>query len=118
MSQMKELYEKVSVDENLKKEFYAILGDAEKAGQEATEEKLTAFAKDAGYAITEEEMLAFFGDLKKQNDGELSDLELDMVAGGKSEMYKALNIATLGTFALTSLLNPDFDCANVTIPHK
>lgn len=85
MSQMKALYEKVAQDADLQKKFSEILADGEKAGKEATEEKLLAFAKDAGYSLSIAEMQEFFKALEKNQSGELSDLELDMVAGGKSQ---------------------------------
>ena len=49
MSKMQELYEKVSKDSMLQEKFVKIMKDAEAAGEKATEEKLTAFAKEAGY---------------------------------------------------------------------
>lgn len=84
MSQMKELYEKVAQDVELQKKFSEILADGEKAGKEATEEKLLAFAKDAGFDVNLAEMQEYFADFTAKQDGELSDLELDLVAGGKS----------------------------------
>lgn len=83
MSQMKELFEKVSNDTTLQEEFSAIMNDAQSAGVDATKEKLTAFAKNAGYDVSLEEMAMFFKDLIKKAEGELADIELDMVAGGK-----------------------------------
>ena len=44
MSQMKELFEKVSNDTILQEKFSAIMNDAQSAGADATKEKLTAFA--------------------------------------------------------------------------
>jgi len=96
MSQVKELYEKVSKDAALLEKFTEIMRDAEKAGEEATKEKLIAFAKDAGYDITVEEMQAFFKDLAAQGKGELSDTELDMVAGGKAEIGLVASFVSLG----------------------
>ncbi len=83
MSNMKELYEKVAADSTLQAKFAAIMKDAEKAGN-ATREKLTAFAKEAGYDVTIEEVQAFFKELTESKERELSDSELDHVAGGKS----------------------------------
>lgn len=83
MSQMKELYEKVSKDIVLQEKFLAIMNDAQCAGADATKEKLTAFAKDAGYDITPDEMKDYFRELAESEQGALSDAELDMVAGGK-----------------------------------
>lgn len=86
MSQMKELFEKVSKDTTLQAKFSMIMKDTENTGEETTKEKLIAFAKDTGYDVTLEEMKEFFKDLSNNMEGELSDAELDMVAGGKSDM--------------------------------
>jgi predicted ribosomally synthesized peptide with nif11-like leader len=84
MDKMNQLYEKVAADSVLQAKFNAILSDAEKAGEAVTGEKLAAFAKEAGFVVTPEEMQAFFKKLSEKKEGELSDVELDMVAGGKS----------------------------------
>lgn len=84
MGMMKELYEKVAADGALQAKFNAILNDPEKAGEAATGEKLAAFAKEAGYDVSIDEMKAFFTNLAEKDKGQLSDSELDMVAGGKA----------------------------------
>lgn len=108
MSQMKELYEKVSNDIDLQKKFGEILADGEKAGLEATEEKLIAFAQEVGFSVNLDEMRQFFKELESKNNGELSDMELDQVAGGKSTMGTvgvALTVISLGVLcALESVL--------------
>lgn len=85
MSKMKELYEKVAADSALQAKFAEILKNAEAAGEAATKEKLTAFAREAGYDISIEEMQEFFGELAESKERDLSDAELDQVAGGKGE---------------------------------
>ena len=85
MSQMKELYAKVAKDPSLQQEFAEIMKGVEKASAEDTEKKLAGFAKAAGYDVSIEEFKTFTTDLiEKQKNGELSDTELDLVAGGKS----------------------------------
>jgi predicted ribosomally synthesized peptide with nif11-like leader len=84
MSKMQELYEKVAKDSALQVKFNAIISDAQEAGEAATGEKLAAFAKEAGFDVTLEDMQTFFKELSEKGEGELSDTELDMVAGGKS----------------------------------
>lgn len=84
MSQMKELYEKVSKDTELKVKFAEIMKEAEKNGEEETKKKLIAFAKGAGYEVSFEEVKGYSEKLAGQKEGSLSDAELDMVAGGKS----------------------------------
>jgi predicted ribosomally synthesized peptide with nif11-like leader len=83
MEKMKELYEKVAADSELQAKFSQIMYEAEKAGQESTESKLVAFAKEAGYDVSISEMKDFFLSISETNDT-LSDSELDMVAGGKA----------------------------------
>lgn len=83
MLKMQELFEKVSKDAALLKKFAEIMNDAEKAGGDATKEKLTAFAKDNGFDVTADEMKAYFADLAESKEAVLSDAELDLVAGGK-----------------------------------
>lgn len=84
MTRMQELYEKVAKDSKLQAQFKKIMADAEQAGQTATEEKLLAFAREAGFEVSIAEMQAFFQGMAAQAEGELSDAELDQVAGGKS----------------------------------
>ena len=81
---MKELYDKVARDPILQQKFSQIMAEAEQAGQAATEENLLAFAREAGFEVSIEEMWAFFQGMAVQTEGELSDVELDQVAGGKS----------------------------------
>ena len=112
MSQMKELYDKVSKDAALQEQFSHIVKEAEQAGEQATEEKLLAFAKGAGYDVSLDEMKEFLMALIEKQPGELSELELDMVAGGKLTMdefiegaqgvaqWAAVSIATLGIMCI------------------
>ena len=112
MDAMTEFYNKVSRDIKLQEKFTVIMTDAEKAGEEATKEKLIAFAKEAGYDLTLEEIRAFFKSLVEKGEGKLSDEELDQVAGGKrteGTIYIALSIVTLGTHcAIMSALNGNY----------
>jgi predicted ribosomally synthesized peptide with nif11-like leader len=99
MDKMKELYEKVAKDSALQAKFADIMKVAEEAGLESTKKKLAAFAKDAGFDVTLEEVQAFFKELSQKTEGELSDTELDMVAGGKSRSGKlatAISIVSAG----------------------
>lgn len=83
MPVMEELYEKVAANSTLQAKFAEIMKDAESIGEKATKERLLAFAKEAGYDITVDEMQEFFEALAEAKCGELSDTELDQVAGGK-----------------------------------
>jgi hypothetical protein len=99
MEKMQELFKKVSKDVTLQEKFSVIIKDAEKAGEDVTKKKLAAFAKAEGYDIKLEEMQAFFNELADKDKGELSDVELDMVAGGKGvvggEMI-AISVVSIG----------------------
>lgn len=106
MEKMQELFEKVSKDAALQEKFSAIMKDAEKAGEDVAKKKLTAFAKAEGYDITLEEMQAFFTELTDKNKGELSDAELDMVAGGKGKIG--------GTLIAVSVLSIGVGCATIS----
>jgi len=81
MLQMQELYEKVSKDEALQEKFARIM-NAGKSNEE-TAKGLIDFAKDAGFDIIMEEIQAFFKELSEKKEGEISEAELDSVAGGK-----------------------------------
>lgn len=102
MSGMKALYEKVAGNSVLQARFGQILIQSEQAGKEATEEKLAAFAKEQGFDLSLSEMTEFFQSLSNKEQGELSDLELDLVAGGKS-LGGMVNIAQ-------SVLTVGFGC--------
>jgi predicted ribosomally synthesized peptide with nif11-like leader len=84
MSKMNELYEKVAASSTLQEKFAEIIKNAEVAGEEATKEKMVDFAKEAGYDVTVDELQKFFKGLVESEEGALSDVELDQVAGGKS----------------------------------
>lgn len=85
MDTMQKMYEKVANDGNLKTQFAEIMSGSEQAGREETLAKLVDFAKETGYDVTATEIESFFKEQSEKKDGELSDLELDMVAGGKSK---------------------------------
>ncbi len=84
MEKMKELYEKVSRDENLQAKFYGIIELTQTSGPEETLKKLLAFAKESGYDVEPAEMQEFFMSMA-ETDKELSEEELEMVAGGKGK---------------------------------
>lgn len=90
MDKMKELYAKVAGDSALQAKFAEIMKEAAEAGEE-TKEKLTNFAKEAGFEVIREEMEEFFKKLGEKPAGELSDAELDAVAGGKEIPDRALS---------------------------
>lgn len=93
MDKMKELYQKVAGDSALQSKFNEIINNAEKSGADETQKKLLIFAKESGYDISIEELQSFFRDLTEQHQNELSDTELDMVAGGKLSADDGIQIA-------------------------
>lgn len=101
MAKMKQLYAKVTADSALQEKFRQIMNEGQKAGQEETEVKLAAFAKEAGYEISLDEMRVFFQELAEQDKGPLSDAELDMVAGGKSFNGIGNTIGSVITLGIT-----------------
>jgi predicted ribosomally synthesized peptide with nif11-like leader len=102
MDQMKELYEKVASDAGLQAKFLEIINNAEQAGPLETQSKLLNFAKEAGYDISLEEMEKFFKGMIDQEVSELSDLELDMVAGGKISWKQIGGLFVTIVFTATS----------------
>ncbi|MEL7654736.1 MAG: Nif11-like leader peptide family RiPP precursor [Bacillota bacterium] len=87
MERMKALYQKVAGDADLQSKFFEIInGDEELEGNEI-QRQLIEFAKEAGFDITIEEMNEFFKELNENQD-ELSESELDMVAGGKGSLKR------------------------------
>ncbi len=98
---MQRLYEQVANDGNLKTKFTEIMNGAEQMGREEILVKLVAFAKEAGFDVTADEIEAFFKEQSEKKDGELSDLELDMVAGGKSR----------GLEIFTSIISFGYGCS-------
>lgn len=88
MEKMKELYQKVAKDPNLQAKFSDILDQAEQAGAAETEKKLLAFAKEQGFDVSIMEMHEFFKSMAESSSDELSETELDMVAGGKGGSKK------------------------------
>jgi predicted ribosomally synthesized peptide with nif11-like leader len=103
MEQIKELYEKVAADTGLQEKFLKIIDCAEKAGPLETQTKLLRFAKEAGYDVSLEEMGKFFKEMMDREASELSDLELDMVAGGKVSWVQIGGALATAAITLTSV---------------
>jgi predicted ribosomally synthesized peptide with nif11-like leader len=53
-------------------------------------QRLVAFADEIGFKVTEEEIKKFFYDMTEPRDGELSDVDLEMVAGGKNIIFEEI----------------------------
>jgi predicted ribosomally synthesized peptide with nif11-like leader len=106
IEQMDALYEKVSTDFDLQKKFLDIMQESNEVGTEETREKLIRFAHDSGFDVDITEMQQFLKDTFEKKEGQLSDAELDMVAGGKGG---GAGTAFVGGFvsALTLITNID-----------
>lgn len=110
MSAMNGLYSKVAGDPILQQKFIQIMAEAEQAGQAATEEKLLIFARGAGFEVSIQEMQAFFQGMTAQTEGELSDAELDQVAGGK--VNPSVVIASVFTLGIVCAAGSIADAVN------
>ena len=90
MGKMKEIFDAVSNDTNLQSKFKEAIRKSEGVGKEEAERNLRAFAEDAGFEVTTDEIISFSKELTGTKNAELSEMELDMVAGGKSDIAKAI----------------------------
>ena len=94
MKTVEELFHEVLASETLKKEFLAL-----------RPEEIEAFAARHGCEAKPDEILAFF-EAKRNEPGELSDAELDQVAGGTgASPYEAI----------VSVLGFGFGCAAMAV---
>ena len=106
MNQIQALYQKIAVDAELRQKLGKILSPAETESKEVTEKKLEAFAAEAGFAVTMNDLKAFLGEAKKT---ELSESELDAVAGGKNPYGDVVIIESILTLGLA--------CAMASLEH-
>lgn len=105
MDRMQELYNKVANDSKLQAEFGEIIKQYADQPDEL-KGKLLDFAKSAGYTVDYEEVQSFFAKVAERVQSELSEEELDSVAGGKwgdndaesEHIYKSL--ATAGGYCV------------------
>jgi predicted ribosomally synthesized peptide with nif11-like leader len=100
---MQELYAKVASDATLQAKFNQIMKEAEEASRVAIEDKLVDFAKGAGFAVSLEEMQAFFSELAEKQEDQLSDAQLDQVAGGKSGYGTVMVVGSVLTLGISCL---------------
>ena len=109
MKTLNELYNEVTASDELKNEFLAL----------KTPEDIVAFAKKYGCDATLDDIKAFFEE-KQKAAGELSEAELEQVAGGKSAGMivgeGVLSLASLTLFCIGRLvesLNTDANYGGV-----
>ena len=91
MKTIEELYNEVMASEEMKKEFLAL-----------KPEEVEGFAEKYGCKATFEEIKAFLTE-KNTSSGELSDDEIEQVAGGKTteeEKNLLLSLYTIGYYCL------------------
>ena len=95
MKTLNELYTEVISSDALKAEFLAL----------KTPEEIVAFAKKNGCDATLDDIKAFFEE-KQKAAGELSEAELEQVAGGKNTTF-----AGVATDAILSVVSVGIGCA-------
>lgn len=98
MNSIQELYDKIAKDPALQAEFTNILEQGEEEVQEILMDRILSFGKALGYEGTAKEVKEFFAQLANTGEGELSDAQLDQVAGGKS----AKGIYAVATSVITA----------------
>lgn len=90
MSQMNQLYEKVAHDNRLQLKVVKIIENHDHLSREGVRQRLVAFADEIGFKVTEDEIRNFFNEMTEPRDGELSDADLEMVAGGKNIIFEKI----------------------------
>ncbi|MEL7658083.1 MAG: Nif11-like leader peptide family RiPP precursor [Bacillota bacterium] len=82
MNKFVEFYNYVAGDAEAKSKLEALMAKGANMDKDAYFDEMIAFAKDQGYDFTKEEVIKYFED--NFAEGELSDDDLEAVAGGKS----------------------------------
>jgi len=100
MENAKKFYEKVSTDKALQQQ----IGQLAKEDPKQLGSAIINAAKENGFEFTEDEMKAFMMEKAKQvkSGQELSDSELEAVAGGGKEHWIIESIASIGTACAAS----------------
>jgi predicted ribosomally synthesized peptide with nif11-like leader len=83
MSAMKDLYLKVAADAALQAKVGKIFEESG-TDKEALVGKLIKFGKEQGFEISKDDIIEFYKSME-ESGGQLSDEELDSVAGGKQQ---------------------------------
>lgn len=118
MSKMQELYDKVAQDSDLQAKFSAVIENAQKDGEANVNDELIRFANSIGYDITLDEMIEFFREIAEDTDGDLSEAELDMVAGGKRGLAQVPRAILVGYFSFFAELDDSYSCLQFLTPPK
>lgn len=78
-----DFYNHVVEKADAKAKMEALMAQSASMSQDAYFDAMIAFAKEEGFDFTKEEVVKYFED--NYSDGELSDEDLEAVAGGKSK---------------------------------
>ncbi len=116
MSKMQELYDKVTQDRDLQAKISEVIKNAQKDGEANVNDELIRFVNSIGYDITLDEMVEFFRVIAEDTDGELSEAELDMVAGGKIELTQIPRAIIVGFFSFAAELDDSIGCVEFLTP--
>lgn len=81
MNKFVEFYNYVAGDAKAKSDMEALMAKGASMDKDAYFDAMIAFAKDKGFDFTKEEVIKYFED--NFSNGELSDDDLEAVAGGK-----------------------------------
>ena len=83
MNKFVEFYNYVTSDAEAKAKLEALIAKGGNMDKDAYFDEMIAFAKGQGYDFTKEEVVKYFAD--NFEEGELSDDDLEAVAGGKGQ---------------------------------
>ena len=102
MKSLQELYVEIVENDNLKSEFIAAVSQGE--------QQTLDFVNSHGCDVTLEEMKAFADGMKSDVEGELSEEELQNVAGGLGKgAHVAVSIVSVGVYCLTEEISDQVD---------
>jgi len=97
---VKQMFGKMEKDAQLQKKYAELIQAHQKEAEKALADKLVELGKTSGFAFSKEELLAARAEFidNKNSNRELSDSDLENVAGGIAVKYDAIKISifTLG----------------------
>ena len=109
MQKTQELYDKIAASEKLRREFVDLIETAPKGNLAKIQDELVEFAKKQGYKVSPEEIFAFFEGIASA-ESELSEAELDAVAGGKGSTVTPITMPTNPGMLNTAVRMPNGKC--------
>jgi len=97
---VKQMFGKMEKDAELQKKYAALMQANQKEAEKALADKLVELGKTSGFAFSKEELIAARAEFMDEanSNGELSDSDLENVAGGMAVKNDAIKISifTLG----------------------